>query len=248
MLNKKVSLLAKKGNVLKCLSVIMMLSAFSSAKAEDKDEGIAFEVGADVVSSYVWRGMDCGGFSAQPSATVTWSRPGISFGVWASAELFQKAQIANMNEFDLSLSYSPTDNFSVTLTDYNFCSGKYFSGWSNNINSTHNLECTLGYDFGCVALGWNTVLTGPDHREDGKRAYSSYFEASAPFSIAGFDCSATVGACPWGYNFGVDYGKNFSVINISVKAQKELKSLPLFGEIVFNPREETTYFLVGVSF
>lgn len=227
----------------------LALSVCISAMAEDNDDSkVSLEVGADVVSSYVWRGMDCGGFSVQPGATLTFNRAGISIGAWASASLFETTDFANMAEFDLSLSYAPTDAFSIGVTDYNFCGGNYWRNWTFNGVSTHSLELNVSYDFGALAVEWDTCLTGEDHRAGGKRAYSSYFQVSAPFSLGGVDCSTAIGACPWGYKFGADYGHGFSVINVSLKAEKEVKSLPLFGEIVFNPREESTYFVVGVSF
>ena len=237
------------GKVTKCLLGVLMFGVGTSAYAGDEtDEKVSLEVGADIVSSYIWRGIDCAGFSAQPGATVTFNRPGISFGVWASASLFDMSEFANMNEFDLSLSYSPSDAFSVGLTDYHFCNGKYWADWTFNGNSAHNLELNLSYDFGGMAVAWNTCLTGPDHRSTGDRAYSTYFELSKPFSVSGVDCTATVGACPWGYYFGAEYGSGFSVANVSLKAEKEFKGVPIFGEIVFNPRTEKTFFVVGVSF
>lgn len=233
----------------KCLlSSILVISVSSPAIAGEEEKKVSLEVGADIVSSYVWRGIDCAGFSAQPGATLTWNRPGISLGVWASASLFERSEMMNMNEFDLLLSYSPNDAFSIGLTDYNFCSGKYLGDWTFNGSSSHNLELNLSYDFGPLALSWNTCMTGADHRSSGSRAYSTYVEASTPFTVGGVGCTATVGACPWGYHFGLDEGSSLYVMNLSFKAEKEVKGIPLFGEVVFNPRAESTFFVVGVSF
>ena len=238
-----------KFNVSKCLLVGLCVSASATVMAEEKEDSkVSVEVGADIVSSYFWRGMDCAGFSAQPGVTVNFNKPGISVGVWASASLFETSDVVNMNEFDLELSYSPCDAFSIGLTDYHFYSGKYWGDWTFNQASAHNLELNLSYDFGPLAFAWNTVLTGPDQRISGERAYSTYVGASAPFSVAGVGCTATVGACPWGYHFGAEYGSGFSVMNVSLKAEKELKGLPLFGEVVFNPRTEAAFFVVGVTF
>lgn len=233
----------------KCLLSVLVFGISTSAVAEEGvDKKVSLDFGADVVSSYIWRGLDCGGFSAQPSATITWNTPGISLGVWASASLFDSSTFANMSEFDLSLSYSPTETLSIGLTDYHFCCGKYWGGWSFDKSSTHNLELNLSYDFGPMALAWNTCLTGADHKANGDRAYSSYIEATAPFCIAGVNCEAAVGACPWGYHFSVEEGSKFYVMNISCKAEKEIKGIPFFGQVIVNPRAESTYFVVGVSF
>lgn len=221
----------------------------SSLYAEVKEEKVSLEVGADLVSSYVWRGQDCGGFSIQPAATLTFCKPNISLGVWASAELFDTKVVANMAEFDLSLSWSPTDALSIGLTDYYFCDDYYLRHWNFSGFASHCLELNLGYDFGPVALSWNTCLTGDDYNSKGDRAYSSYVEASAPFMLGGVDCSVAVGVLPWEDAF-TSGGKNtgFNVCNLSLTASKELKGLPVMGQITYNPQLETTYFVVGLSF
>jgi len=222
--------------------------------------GVELEVGADLVSSYVWRGQDCGGFSIQPGATLSWK--GFSLGVWASAELLNnESSVANMAEFDLSLAYE-IGGLSVGVTDYTYCTGDYLSGWNFSQSSVHQLELNLGYDFGPVAFSWNTVLAGPDRKcyeivgADGEasevyygdRLYSSYVEISAPFKLGGVDCSAAVGAIPWEDAFTAVGNKKFNVVNCSLTAEKELKGIPFMGQVVYNPQSEATFFVVGVSF
>lgn len=229
------------------LSGMFLMSAIP-AVAED-DEKVSMEVSADVVSSYIWRGQDCGGFSIQPGATITFNKPGISFGVWANAELFDRHSFANMTEFDLSLSWAPIEALSVGLTDYHFCNGNYIRDWDFSANSVHNLEVNLSYDFGPLAVAWNTCLTGFDYNSKGDRAYSTYVEVSAPFKVGDVSCTGAVGILPWedcltslGYNTG------FNVCNLSLTAEKEIGSLPMSGQIVYNPQTEATYFVVGISF
>ena len=55
-------------------------------------------VTADFVSSYIWRGMDSGNASVQPSLGVNWK--GLTAYVWGSTEFRHKN-----NEIDLSLEY-----------------------------------------------------------------------------------------------------------------------------------------------
>ena len=228
---------------------VLLLALFFSMpkqaiRAEEND--VEFEIGADVVSSFIWRGQDCGGSSIQPSATISWK--GLSFEVWASAELFGKGNAANMQEFDLSLSYE-IDNFSFALTDFTFCQGDYFSNWTFNESSSHTLEATIGYNLDFLSLTWSTVIAGYDHNTEGKRLYSSYVEIEAPFSLGGLECSAAVGACPWEDSFTTG-GENskFNVVNCSLTATKELKGFPVMGQIVYNPQSDATFFVVGVSF
>lgn len=219
------------------------------AKAEESEEKVSLEVGADLVSSYIWRGQDCGGFSVQPGATLTFRRSGISVGAWASAQLFNTSSFANMNEFDLLLSWSPIEALSIGVTDYHFCGGNYWRNWDFSGTSVHNLELNLAYDFGVAAISWNTCLTGSDYNADGDRAYSTYVEVSAPFTLGGVSCTGAVGFLPWEDAFmtgGMNTG--FNVCNVSLRADKEVKGIPMFGQLVFNPQTEGTYFVFGVSF
>ena len=216
------------------------------------EERVALEWSADVVSAYVWRGTQCGGFSVQPGATVSWPRTGLSVGAWASAELFENRTFANMTEFDLTGAYSVGD-LTLMLTDYYFCNERYLSTWTWNRTSAHRLEASVAYDFGPIALSWNTCLTGPDHNAKGNRLYSTYIEASAPFTLGGMECMATVGGVPWEVSTFICAGgeapsRHANVVNCSLSAQKTLKGIPLMVQLTYNPYTEGMYFVVGVHF
>lgn len=222
----------------------------STVKAEDP---VKLDFGADVVSSYIWRGQELGGFSVQPYATLSFAKPGISFGVWASAELFEQAAAANMTEFDLTLAWNPVEALTIGLTDYYLSGNSYFSGWRWNAGASHNLEAQLAYDFGPVAASLNTCLTGFDHRVDSDgdltRCYSTYLELSAPYEALGVKGNLAVGARLWHDAFtAIDGNDKFNVCNISLSANKELFRLPLMGQIVFNPQTSNAYFVIGLSF
>lgn len=219
-----------------------------SAMAAEPVSPVSVSVGADVVSSYVWRGQDCGGFSVQPSVEFAWDKAGLTLGVWASAELFENSSVANMNEFDLSLSWSPIEALSIGVTDYYFYGDKYFGTWNFGGEASHNLEMNLGYDFGPLALSWNTVLTGPDYNVKGDRAYTTYVEVTAPWKMGGVECEAALGASLWDDAFTQAGTDGFKVCNVSLKASKELLKLPFFGQIVANPASDKVFFVVGLSF
>lgn len=85
---------------------------------------------------------------------------------------------------------------------------------------------------------------------DGKRAYSSYVELSAPFKLASVDWSAAVGASPFANDYYQTNG--FAVTNLSLKAEKEIKvtdsfSIPVFGQIVGNPCSQKAYLVFGLT-
>lgn len=219
------------------------------SKAEDNNVKLTAE--ADVVSSYIWRGQECAGFSVQPCLTLSWEKLGLSLDAWASVELMGQNEWANMTEFDWELAWSKT-GLTLGLTDYSFCKGKYFSGWKWNSEASHNIEANLAYDFGKMAIAWNTVLTGADHRldENGKvvRNYSTYVELTAPWKLDDIEGSVAVGASLWDDAFNSPGNDSFNVCNISLTATKEIKDIPFSATLVANPQNDKVYFVLGIHF
>ena len=72
------------------LIVILFCTAFAQAQE--------VFVTADFVSSYIWRGIDSGNASVQPSLGLNWK--GLTVYAWGSTEFREKN-----NEIDLSLEY-----------------------------------------------------------------------------------------------------------------------------------------------
>ena len=237
-------------------SVFLGLTAVllpAAAAAQDKVEA---SVGADVVSGYIWRGQELGDVSIQPSASVSWK--GLSLTAWGSASWGREYA----KEFDLTLGYA-VKGFSVSVTDYSFSKGSnfktgeaidgkyfHFGSWS----TLHVYEAQVGYDFGFLAVNWYTNIGGNDGRKsDGKRAYSSYLSLSAPFSWAGLDWNAAVGATPWETSFYNGGSNGFAVSEVSLQAAKSIRiterySLPLFAKVIWNPAMERGFFVAGMSF
>ena len=78
-------------------------------------------IGADVVSRYVWRGIDFGeSVSLQPALTV--GIAGLEFGAWGSYSISKSAADANENDLWASFTYefSSGASVSVAVTDYYF--------------------------------------------------------------------------------------------------------------------------------
>ncbi len=216
-------------------------------KAQDKTEA---RVGADLVSSYIWRGSNCGGVSFQPNMTVAYK--GLSLTAWGSIGIDKK----DTKELDFTLGYS-TGRMSLALTDYWFdyskdvyseAKNKYFQYDAHS--TQHVFEGTLGYNFGPLAVSWNTNFAGADYRkENGKLAYSTYVEFKKPFKIGDLDFTAEVGLTPW----KGAYADKFNVTNIGLGASKAIKitdsfSLPTFAKLTFNPYTEGAYFVFGINF
>ena len=227
------------------LLLVTAITLPATGMAQDKVEA---SVGADLVSGYIWRGQDFGGVSIQPSLSVAYK--GLSLTAWGSVGIDSE----DAKEFDLTLAYE-IGNFSVSITDF-WCipSGediKYFNYGAHT--TAHVFEAQIGYDFGPLALNWYTNIAGADGvNEDGERAYSSYINMIAPFTLGGLEWEAEIGATPW----ATDYYANtngFAVCDISLGASKGIKiteaySLPVFAKATFNPAADKAYFTFGLSF
>jgi hypothetical protein len=218
-----------------------------TALAQDKVEAT---ISGDLVSNYIWRGQDCGDVSIQPTLGVSYK--GLSLTAWGSVGL---SNSNDTKELDLTLSYT-TGGFNIGITDYWFNVGldpenRYFKYDAHGTN--HVFEANIGYDFGLVSLQWYTNFAGNDGlNKNGKRAYSSYFEANVPFKLATVDWSATVGIIPYATSFYNEWTSGFSVTNIALKASKDIKitdsfSIPLFAQLVGNPRTQKGYFVLGFT-
>lgn len=226
------------------LAAVAMMS-FSAANAQDKVEG---SVSADVVSRYVWRGQALGDAAVQPSASLSYK--GLSLSAWGS---YGFLNTEDTKEFDLTLSYT-VGGFNVGVTDYWFsyygADNKYFEYRAHD--TSHVWEANVGYDFGPLAIQWYTNFAGADGiNKSGKRAYSSYVQLSAPFSLATCDWTATIGAVPYATNFYSDVN-GFAVTNVALRATKAIPvckkwSLPLFMEGSCNPSTKKGYLVVGFT-
>ena len=229
----------------KIILLMMGLVAGATAHAED---GVETTVAADMVSRYIWRGLDAGSTAIQPTLGVGYK--GLSLTAWGS---YGMTDPDDTKEFDLTLGYS-VGGFNIGITDYWFSvggdpEGRYFKYDAHATN--HIFEATVGYDFGLASLQWYTNFAGNDGlNKDGKRAYSSYVEANVPFKLATVDWTATVGAVPFATDF---YGTTgFAVTNLALKATKDIKvtdsfSIPIFGQVVANPCSQKAYLVFGFT-
>ena len=205
-------------------------------------------IAADVVNQYIWRGVDAGNVSLQPTLGVAYK--GLSLTAWGSVGLTESS---DTKEFDFTLGYT-TGGLNVGITDYWFSVGqdpdaRYFKYDAHGTN--HVFEAFVGYDFGVVSAQWYTNFAGNDGvNKDGKRAYSSYFEVNAPFRLATCEWTATLGAVPYATT---TYGTTgFAITNVGLKAVKDIKvtdtfSVPIFAGVTGNPCAQKAYLIFGFT-
>jgi len=230
-------------NITRVIILAFLSSALTTAMQAQEKPQVNLE--ADLVSKYIWRGMDLGHASVQPTLGVAWK--GLSLEAWGSVGITDSK---DLNELDLTLAYS-TGGLSLELRDYwaGTSDGRYF--YYRNNDTQHVFEGSVGYDFGIASVSWQTIFAGADGLSNsGKRAYSSYFEAIVPFKLATCDWEATVGVVPYATSYYDTSG--MAVTNVNIRAVKEIRitdsfAVPVFAQIFANPLEEKAYFVFGLT-
>jgi hypothetical protein len=239
-----------KGLIEKTFVAILIMSAAMPMAVRAADTEAKVTASADLVSTYYWRGQNLGGVSVQPTLGV--SAGGFSFTAWGNVGFYHK----DTKEFDLTASYT-VDKLKLAVTDYSFdpynSGAKYFDYSCHSATSTHVFEANVGYDFGPLSLNWYTNFAGKDYykKSDGKRAYSTYIEAAAPFKVGEVNLKAEVGIAPWDGMYTAKTDK-FAVVNIGLTASKEIKvtdsfSIPAFVKVAANPETEKAYIVFGIT-
>ncbi len=225
------------------LGLVMSLATFAQDEVEATISG-------DIVSQYIWRGQDLGNAAIQPTLGIAYK--GLSLSAWGSYGI---ANSDDTKELDLTLTYT-TGGFNIGITDYWTNDGgdpeaRYLKYEAHSTN--HVFEANVGYDFGFASLQWYTNFAGDDGlNKDGKRAYSSYFEAIVPFKLATVDWTATAGVVPYVTDYYNEWTSGFSVTNVALKASKDIKitdtfSVPIFAELSANPRTQKAYLVLGLT-
>ncbi len=209
---------------------------------------LTVDLSATFVSSYIFRGTQLGKASVQPNLQLGYR--GFLLDLWGNCEL---AGDAKYKEFDITLFYKIGQlKFKVQDTwtsNGGDPKGRYFMYNAHSTN--HVFEANVSYDFGFISTEWNTIFAGYDGvNSSGKRAYSSYFEAQAPFRLAGVDFMGVIGVVP--YASSIFGASGLSVVNVQLKATRDIKvtdtfSIPAFIEITANPSKQNAYLVFGVK-
>lgn len=223
-------------------AIILLASSFSYSQE--------IELGADIYSRYIWRGLDFGDSpSFQPA--VTFSIGGFSIGNWGAYSISGISSVYSENDLWASYAVSTPSagTFTLITTDYYFPSaGKKYFSYKEDSTGAHTIEAGLSYSgpesFPITITGYMNVFNDDDK--------TTYFEASYPFTIKDVNGSVIVGATGGG-NKVMYYGPtNFQVINIGLSFSKDIVitdkfSLPISTSIIVNPNIEQSYLIVGIS-
>ncbi len=223
MLNLKKWIMKKQLLVTAMISLFLVTAAMAQEKA-------SVNVGADVVSSYLWRGTKFGnGAAFQP--TLEFSAGGFAIGAWGSYGFAD----AEFSEADLYVSYGFDFGLSLGMTKYFFPPASFFDG------KEHAFELNGGFETGAFSISANYML----NEGAGTAGGDLYFEAGL-----------TTGPVNWfvgaGNGWHTPDGK-FGLCNVGLTGTKEITitdtfSLPVFSSVILNPKAEQFHLVVGISF
>jgi len=203
---------------------------------EEVESESPFSVGADVVSSYVWRGSKFSGPAIQPF--VEFSLGGLTLGSWGSYGFAD--QVA---ETDLYLSYGFDFGLSLGVTDYYYQGYPYFD--YSDTTASHAFEINAGYEISNFSISANYILNDAHAGGPANSGSDMYFELGYAFEH--FDVFVGAGD-GWHTSDG-----EFGLCNIGIGTSKDIKitesySLPVFGQVILNPEKEEFNLVVGISF
>ena len=249
-----------RAGFISALITIIMITCPMSFTAQVREKGkCEFSFGADIVSTYVWRGSYQAGTSIQPAVDFTIG--GFSVGAWGSVE----AAGFDYKEVDLTVSYS-FHNITIGFFDYWVGGERNYNYFDFSKTTPHLIEINLLYDFGRfpLTLGWNTIVAGDEmytqYEKNGKfkKSFPTYLEATYTIPFQEINLDFTMGVSSWQsstmYNRFDEGGRNngFAVINMCFKASKEIKitesyALSCYGQLIINPAKEDAFFVFGFT-
>lgn len=249
----------------KLFALALAAITFMPVSAQDK---VTATASADLVTRYMWRGIDMAGVSIQPELNLAWQ--GLSLDIEGSNPLEKDGGVQDLN---VTLGYS-LYGFNIGVTDYWTADvdprNRYFY-YGGETECPHQLEANIGYTCKYGSLQAYTMVYGNDYKIDGNRAYSTYIELSVPFKLGGLDWDVRAGVTPFEsagttYEETVTtatgkrktytrgdwmYGESFTCNLASVRATKEFEfrkfKLPVYVELHTNPYLQRANLVFGIA-
>jgi hypothetical protein len=210
-----------------------LLTGYSQETPEKK-----ITVSADLYSNYIWRGCKYGtGPAIQPAIKYTGSF--LTVGAWGSVDF------TGYQEADLYFYFSLPSGLSLGLTDYYYPNLEYFD--YSDTSGSHAFEINLGFSKGNFSLSANYILN-----EAGGAASlggDKYFQAGYAFKAF----NLFIGTGDGWHTYNPATGKDrFAICNLGLGTSKTIKvsdtfSIPVSGQVIFNPDKEQLFIVVGFT-
>ena len=238
ILNFKSETMSMRSILLKCFSSVIVFMTFINGFSQDERDG-KFNTGAEICSSYIWRGSKYGtGPAIQPMLEFT--AGSFTAGGWGSFDF------RGYQETNLYFTFSLPSGFSLGMTDYYSPDLRYFD--YSKVSGSHAFEINLSFSKNNFNFSANYILN--EAGGVGSLGNDLYFQAGYSFELF----SLFVGAGNGWHIYEPDTGRNyFNVCNLGFETSRPIKitdtfSIPVTGQLVFNPDKEQMYIVVGFTF
>ena len=215
----------------------------ASAHAKSVKEEFTYNAQARVQTSYLWRGLYCGGPNIQASANV--GLYGVYADVWWNIGFTDMTCRTFQPEVDFSLGFNRWGLDLYLLYIHNFNCG-FFDG-GNYPDKGNRLELNAKYTVSKrvpLTIAWGTRVAASDCYVNDKgevvRAYSSYAEISYNQPLPdGWSIFAAIGMTPWKGCYNPD---GAALQNLEVRLRKDWHvgkhtGLMLQGQIAASPMQ-----------
>lgn len=236
-------------------AVLMFMPGRASAQIET-----SFNTGVDLMSRYVWRGLNLGGSSPSIQPTLEYGAGNFTIGSWGA---FSMSDGLTVQETDLYLSYNIKDMFTLMVTDYflpdeTLDNNNYFEFEEDSTG--HVFEGSVSFD-GTEKIPFTLFAAvnfwGADARKDnGKKQYSTYIELGYNGSCKELEYNLFMGFTPTSPDKELGesgyYGPHSGIINLGITVAKEIQltekfSLPVTTSFIVNPQAENVFLVFGIS-
>jgi hypothetical protein len=217
-----------------CIAFFSLAPVFSRDEEKSK-----FSTGADFYSSYIWRGTKYGiGPAVQPN--LKFSSACFTAGVWGSFDFH------GYQETDLWFNFSLPAGISLGMADYYYPGLQYFD--YSDTTGSHAFEINLSFAKGNFSLGANYILN--EAGGAGSAGGDKYFEIKYSFESFSLFMGAGDG---WHTTDNSDGSDKFTICNIGLGTSRTIRvtdsfSIPVTGQVVFNPDRERMYIMIGFTF
>jgi hypothetical protein len=233
---------------LRFLGIFLLILVFP-LQAQDESKSAEFNLGTDLTSRYIWRGIPLSSTPAlQPYAEI--SKKGFTFGAWGSYTIAPEP----FQEVDLYMSYTK-GAFTFTLYDYYIPveAGGYINDYFNwnQAATAHTLEAVIHVsDIPNLPLSITAgvILYGDDLNAEGKQNFSSYIEPAYNFSVGKTKLNIFAGLT---LAEGL-YADQFTFVNTGISAKKDIEitekfKLPISTAFVLNPDAGDVFLVLTIT-
>jgi hypothetical protein len=214
------------------------MTIFTCNVKSQEENTFPVDIGADIMSRYIWRGTDYGASpNIQPFIEIGLTN--FSLGFWGA----YTTNSPGIQEVDLYATYTIKELVTVTCTDYFF--PDEIRGYNyyemRKDTSAHIIEGMIRYNgnekLPLTFMACINIYNDPQN--------SVYFETGYSLSIVDFFLGA-------GNGIYTTDGK-FNLVNIGIGAEKKLAVtdkyfLPISVSFITNPQAGRVYLVFGVSF